>query len=277
MSPLWLLAAIIIVALVGALLGRTKAISSVKGDVAALHSRPGYYGSYVFIWTAIPAAVFLAVLLVAQPFFNRSVVDTELRSGYVESCTRAMKLIEGDAEAEKPQICTDREEYEGLDTRRALMQGVVSNVADGLSLLDEETTKQMQNGLVAVRPTLKKVGVALAEDVPGTVVAAAEKLNATRTSGDWVLAGGVALLLIAGFILSFLRINPELRSRNLVEANIKFALILASSIAILTTVGIVLSMLFEALHFFGHVNALDFFFGTTWDPRFSAVGRQVDS
>ncbi len=43
-------------------------------------------------------------------------------------------------------------------------------------------------------------------------------------------------------------------------------------IAILTTVGIVLSMLFETMHFFRSVSPLSFFFGTVWDPRFAAAG-----
>ena len=50
------------------------------------------------------------------------------------------------------------------------------------------------------------------------------------------------------------------------------ALAVASSVAVLTTVGIVLSMLFETIHFFRLVPLNNFFFGTVWDPRFSAAG-----
>ena len=47
----------------------------------------------------------------------------------------------------------------------------------------------------------------------------------------------------------------------------------ASTIAILTTIGIVLSMLGETIHFFSEVHAASsFFFGTVWDPRFAAAG-----
>jgi phosphate transport system permease protein len=49
-------------------------------------------------------------------------------------------------------------------------------------------------------------------------------------------------------------------------------LVAASTVAILTTVGIVSSMLFETIHFFQKVPAQNFFFGTVWDPRFSAAG-----
>ena len=277
MSPLWLLAAILIVALLGSFLGRNRAISCVNGNVAALHSRPGYYGSYVFIWTALPAIIFMVAVMIAQPFIARSMVDTELRAGYQQSCERAMSIIAGDKDAETPKICADRDEYETLETRRALMQGVVNNVADGLVLLNEQESVQLRSGLIAVRPTLAKYGVALAENVDRTIVNAAYHLNGTRAIGQTIMLGGIGLLLAAGFFLSYRRIQPLLRARNLVEANIKVSLILASSIAILTTIGIVFSMLFEAIHFFGHVNPLDFFFGTTWDPRFSSVGRQVDA
>ncbi len=50
------------------------------------------------------------------------------------------------------------------------------------------------------------------------------------------------------------------------------ALAVASSVAVLTTVGIVLSMLFETIHFFQLVPLNNCFFGTVWDPRFSAAG-----
>ena len=51
------------------------------------------------------------------------------------------------------------------------------------------------------------------------------------------------------------------------------ACLMASSlVAILTTAGIVLSMFFETLRFFDSVPLSNFFFGTVWDPRFSAAG-----
>jgi phosphate transport system permease protein len=120
-------------------------------------------------------------------------------------------------------------------------------------------------------------GIALAEDVSDPIVSAGHRLVQARATTQNVLFGGLSILLLAGFLGSYFRIRPVLRARNLVEANIKIALIIASSIAVLTTVGIVLSMLFEALNFFEHVPLVDFFFGTVWDPRFQSVGRQVSS
>ena len=51
----------------------------------------------------------------------------------------------------------------------------------------------------------------------------------------------------------------------------------ASSIAILTTAGIVLSVLSESIAFFKSVPILSFLFGTVWDPRFSAAGAEASA
>lgn len=83
------------------------------------------------------------------------------------------------------------------------------------------------------------------------------------------LLTGVALLLAAvGGGVSLMRTNPEFRARNAVEAFVRFLLILCSCIAILTTAGIVFSMIFETGHFFQQYPWTDFLFGTTWAPKF---------
>jgi phosphate transport system permease protein len=84
-------------------------------------------------------------------------------------------------------------------------------------------------------------------------------------------------LALGGAAVSFRSIAPRFRARNRVEKFILTGLILASSIAILTTVGIILSMLTEAIQFFNMVPAHEFFFGTVWDPRFAAAGATDSS
>jgi phosphate transport system permease protein len=81
----------------------------------------------------------------------------------------------------------------------------------------------------------------------------------------------VLVVALAGALVGYLQIKPEARARNRVEAVIKVILIICSSVAVLTTVGIVISMLFESLRFFSMVPAQDFFFGLVWDPRFSSA------
>jgi phosphate transport system permease protein len=84
-----------------------------------------------------------------------------------------------------------------------------------------------------------------------------------------ILAAIVTLgAAVAVGLFSFSRISRDFRARNVTEQMIKGVLIAAASIAILTTVGIVLSMLFETINFFSQYPITAFFFGTTWAPRF---------
>ena len=75
-------------------------------------------------------------------------------------------------------------------------------------------------------------------------------------------------LAATGFVLSLLRISTTFRARTASEGWIMGLLIFASTIAFLTTVGIVLSMVSETLNFFGQYDFRDFFFSTTWSPNF---------
>ena len=63
--------------------------------------------------------------------------------------------------------------------------------------------------------------------------------------------------------------------RHIVEAAIRFILIASSTVAILVTLGIVLSLLFEALRFFREVSPFDFLFGLTWSPQTALRADQV--
>ena len=81
-----------------------------------------------------------------------------------------------------------------------------------------------------------------------------------------VLMISSCMVLAAGGLLVALKsIRPNLRARNAVERVIMWVLILASVISILTTLGIVASVLFEALRFFQKVSVWDFLTGTSWN------------
>jgi phosphate transport system permease protein len=71
------------------------------------------------------------------------------------------------------------------------------------------------------------------------------------------------------------RIRPELRARTHVERVVTALLGLSSLVAVLTTVGIVASVLFEALRFFQVVPFFDFLFGTEWSPQMAMRADQV--
>jgi phosphate transport system permease protein len=107
--------------------------------------------------------------------------------------------------------------------------------------------------------------------------ASAEQFVSYRGQSRQLLAILVFALSILGGIFAWRRINPEFRARNRVENVVRWALICASSIAVFTTIGIVLSVLFEALQFFQRVPASEFLFGTTWSPQTAIRADQVGS
>ena len=80
--------------------------------------------------------------------------------------------------------------------------------------------------------------------------------------------GFAATVVIAflGGAWSFLRLRPDFTARTRVERMVMGLLLLASLVAIVTTLGIVVSLVFETIRFFGMVSPLDFFFGTHWGP-----------
>ncbi|OJH43108.1 phosphate ABC transporter permease subunit PstC [Paracoccus sp. SM22M-07] len=92
------------------------------------------------------------------------------------------------------------------------------------------------------------------------------------------VAGGIAGLLalgaaVAGLGWAMTRIDKGFRARNSVERMVLGLLIFCSSIAIATTIGIVLSLIFETISFFEKYSLTDFFFSTEWSPRFEGNSR----
>ncbi len=89
-----------------------------------------------------------------------------------------------------------------------------------------------------------------------------------------------ASILVLGAIISFifvLLISAKMRARVIAESIIKLLLLASSLIAILTTVGIVLSVLFETILFFQKVSVRDFLFGLEWSPQIAIREDQVGS
>ena len=94
--------------------------------------------------------------------------------------------------------------------------------------------------------------------------------EATSTSLKTVTV--LALSLIGGMI-AYRMVNPDFRSRNAVERIVMTILAASSAIAILTTIGIVFSVIFESMRFFALVPVSEFLFGTTWNPQFEGAER----
>ena len=95
---------------------------------------------------------------------------------------------------------------------------------------------------------------------PDAVMAAqAELLRASQASADRARSLTLAVVICVGFFYAFRRVSPELRARVLCEAFLRRLFFLSAVVAILTTIGIVASLLFEAVRFFREISLFDFF------------------
>lgn len=106
---------------------------------------------------------------------------------------------------------------------------------------------------------------------------AAEYLNSLTKNSHLFLSIVILAVAVVGLLLSLRSITPKQRSRNLVESIVKIFLILCAGLAILTTIGIVLSVLFETIRFFEKISPGDFLFGLDWSPQTAIRADQVGS
>ena len=121
------------------------------------------------------------------------------------------------------------------------------------------------------------LGNIVARDIDPTLQAAADRYNALQTMTHMALAGVTLTAAIGGLLLSQKLITTRFRAREKVEKVIKVMLIVSSTLAIFTTAGIVLSLLFESLRFFNLVPFTEFLFGLQWSPQTALRDDQVGS
>ena len=107
--------------------------------------------------------------------------------------------------------------------------------------------------------------------------AAANRYQQLRAIGNAALWVVVLSLAIAGTAYAWRTISPAFRARNRVEGVITLFLIASSTVAIFTTIGIVLSVVFESLLFFRQVPVAEFLFGLQWSPQTALRADQVGS
>jgi phosphate transport system permease protein len=95
----------------------------------------------------------------------------------------------------------------------------------------------------------------------------APAMRAAKSRYGWIGGAAAILLAFAGGLFAITRSRPDFRARSQVERGVMVVLLLASLIAILTTLGIFLSLLWESLRFFSVVPVTDFLLGTHWSPQ----------
>ena len=86
----------------------------------------------------------------------------------------------------------------------------------------------------------------------------------------------ILIFLLTSFI-TFLKIKHEFKAREKLEKIIELFLLICSSVAILITIGIFLSVIFESNRFFSTVPVTEFLFGTHWSPQMPIREDQIGS
>ncbi len=119
------------------------------------------------------------------------------------------------------------------------------------------------------------LGGTLSANIAPEKIALAGRFNELQRFSTWGLVAVAVVAGVGGILFALGRITPQMRTRQSVERIVRIVFVLCSTIAILTTVGIVLSLLFESLRFFDKVSAVEFLFGLHWSPQTSLRADQV--
>ncbi len=245
MPATWLLTLLLVLSTAGFGLGRSRALASAGGNHRDLHSLPKYYGLNVLMKTLGPALLLLVAWVLIQPMVAQN---------------RAQSLIPDSIYADSGAL--------------NLMMSDVRRIADGLDIavgqgrLAGDAARGLGSASTDIRALLGEVGVALGSDVDPAVLAAAQRYRAVTSTGRLWMSIAVLAVACIGFAQAFLSTKKDLRARNLVERGMLWILFGAASIAVLTTLGIVLSLIFNTVEFFRLYPAWDFFTGLTWSPSF---------
>jgi phosphate transport system permease protein len=153
-----------------------------------------------------------------------------------------------------------------------LVRLVLSHMAQSADQLSSSQLSLLMNDLRNV-----VAGNVAAETVAESTRKAAEEYRALRDIAHMALTVIVVAVALGGLLLARARIRADLRARNAFERVVEVALFCCSGIAVLTTVGIVLSIIFEAVRFFNLIPIGEFLFGLHWSPQMAIRADQVGS
>jgi phosphate transport system permease protein len=153
-----------------------------------------------------------------------------------------------------------------------IMQTVVDALPDELRNLPRDRLGLLVND---VRNLVE--GNIVSGEVSPTMQEAADHYRQMQNLSNLALTVVVLAIAITGAALALKYIRREQRARNQVEKAVMFFLISSSTIAIFSTIGIVLSVLFESIRFFQQIPISDFVFGLEWSPQTAIRADQVGS
>lgn len=209
--------------------------------------------------------------------------------GYMLGARRALAFGNRRKPAEAPLRFHSRPRYHGLyvalwcalPAALVLLLWVIAEpfLAEWalLSQLPAETaalSEGQRDLLVSDVRNLAEGGI-VSREVDPALRRAADFYASFRTIGRAAVTVLALAIGIGGLAWALRVVGPGLRARIHVERALYGLMILASVVAVLTTVGIVLSLLFESLRFFAQVPLTEFLFGLHWSPQTALRADQV--
>jgi len=245
MPVLWLFLIVLAIAAAAYVVGRSRAMTSAGGDRRVLHSLPSYYGTNAAMKAAVPALLVLLIWLLVQPIYVNSVVSGMIPDSAVREGSSIGLLM---AEV--------RRAANGMDN--AIAQGVMT----------EDFARNARVEFSDMTQRLRDAGQVVTGQITQPILRAAQSFRVMNATGSLMMAVTVIGIALAGGLYGARESAVEFRARNVVEFGVKMLLIAAALIAVLTTVGIVLSLVFNTIEFFRLYPASEFFGSTTWSPSF---------
>ena len=210
-----------------------------------LNSRLHYYGMFGLLCTGLPVLIIYLLWWLLIPFYFEASIINNLVNSLEIAPDENISLLVG-------QVETIRDTFLSVDLSKK------SEVFNQNGTIDYEVMTSLYGSVnqpfdPETRPFLFQVGYDL-----------------------WLLENSandtfhlVLIIMMVGIVsLYIFKVNPRFRARYYVESVVLGILIAAAGIAIITTLGIVVSMLFETFRFFELHEWKDFFFGYTWAPNF---------
>lgn len=149
---------------------------------------------------------------------------------------------------------------------RMVMNGLQDGVLDGLDSGSAQLVlaeiKSISRGQIFGTPEDWKI-------------AAADQYVAIQGRSAWLLVIAVALMALGLMAFARSRVSAQFRARQGVEGIVTGLMIFCSTVAIFTTIGIVVSLTYETFRFFDAVPVTEFLFGTNWEPQIPLRADQI--
>mgnify|MGYP001211466007 FL=1 len=98
------------------------------------------------------------------------------------------------------------------------------------------------------------------------IINAASQYKSLKLTSEISFYISIIIIMVLGSLYAVRKINIQFNAQDTIEKYIKYLLIFCSSIAVLTTIGIIFSLIFESFRFFSQVSIFEFLFSTEWYP-----------